>query len=111
VQSGQLRALAVASTERVAGLPDVPTFAEQGIGNQEADTLTGIVAPAGTPKAIVDLLQREIAAIVAQPDVAERLTKLGFKAVANTPDQFGERIRLEMDKWGKVVRDAKLRIE
>lgn len=111
VQSGQLRALAVASTERFAGLPDVPTFAEQGISNQEADTLTGIVAPTGTPKAIVDLLQREIAAIVAQPDVAERLAKLGFKAVANTSDQFGERIRLEMDKWGKVVRDAKLRIE
>lgn len=111
VQNGQLRALAIASTERVAGLPDVPTFAEQGISNQEADTLTGIVAPAGTPKAIVDLLQREIAAIVTQPDVDERLTKLGFKAVANTPDQFGERIRLEMDKWGKVVRDAKLRIE
>lgn len=111
VQSGQLRALGVASTERVAGLPDVPTFAEQGIKDQEADTLTGIVAPAGTPKAIVDLLHREIAAIVAQPDVRERLTTLGFKPVANTPDQFGERIRLEIDKWGKVVRDAKLRIE
>lgn len=111
VQSGQLRALGVASAERAAGLPDVPTFAEQGVSDQEADTLTGIVAPAGTPKAVVDLLQREIAAIVAQPDVRERLTTLGFRAVANTPDQFGARIRLEMDKWGKVVRDAKLRVE
>jgi tripartite-type tricarboxylate transporter receptor subunit TctC len=111
VQSGQLRALGVASAERAAGLPDVPTFAEQGVSNQDADTLTGIVAPAGTPKSIIDLLHREIAGIVAQPDVKERLTTLGFKAVANTPDQFGARIRLEMDKWGKVVRDAKLRIE
>ncbi|MDI1261944.1 MAG: tripartite tricarboxylate transporter substrate-binding protein [bacterium] len=111
VQSGQLRALAIASTERVAGLPDVPTFAEQGIKDQEADTLTGIVAPAGTPKEIVELLAREIAAIVAQPDVKERLTVLGFNAVANKPDQFAARIRLEMDKWAKVVRDAKLRIE
>src|SRR5882724_8276483 len=111
VQSGQLRALGVASTERAAGMPDVPTFAEQGVKDQDADTLTGIVAPAGTPKEIVDLLHREIAKIVAQPDVKERLTTLGFKAVANTPDQFGARIRLEMDKWGKVVRDAKLRIE
>lgn len=111
VQSGQLRALGIASAERVAGLPDVPTFAEQGISNQDADTLTGIVAPAATPRAIVDLLQREIAAIVTRPDVRARLTTLGFKAVANTPDQFGERIRLEMDKWGKVVRDAKLRID
>jgi tripartite-type tricarboxylate transporter receptor subunit TctC len=111
VQSGQLRALGVASTERAAGMPDVPTFAEQGVKDQDADTLTGIVAPAGTPKEIVDLLHREIAKIVAQPDVKERLTVLGFKPVANTPDQFGARIRLEMDKWGKVVRDAKLRIE
>jgi len=111
VQSGQLRALGVASSERAAGMPDVPTFAEQGVKDQDADTLTGIVAPAGTPKEIVDLLYREIAKIVAQPDVKERLTTLGFKAVANTPEEFGGRIRLEMDKWGKVVRDAKLRIE
>jgi len=111
VQSGQLRALGVASTDRAAGMPDVPTFAEQGVKDQEADTLTGIVAPAGTPKEIVDLLYREIAKIVAQPDVKERLTVLGFKPVANTPDQFGARIKLEMAKWGTVVRDAKLRIE
>lgn len=111
VQAGQLRALGVAATERVPNLPDVPTFAEQGITGQEAETLTGIVAPAATPKAIIDLLQREIAAIVAQPDVKEKLTTLGFKPVANTPDQYGERIRLEIDKWGKVVRDANLRIE
>ena len=111
VQAGQLRALGIAATQRAAGMPDVPTFAEQGIKDQDADTLTGIVAPAGTPKEIVDLLYREIAKAVSQPDVKERLTTLGFTPVANTPDEFGARIRLEMDKWGKVVRDAKLRIE
>jgi tripartite-type tricarboxylate transporter receptor subunit TctC len=111
VQAGQLRALGVASAERAAGLPDVPTYAEQGVKDQDADTLTGIVAPAGTPKEIVDLLYREIAKIVAQPDVKERLTVLGFNPVANTPEQYGARIRLDIDKWGKVVRDAKLRIE
>ena len=111
VQAGQLRALGIAASERAAGMPDVPTFAEQGIKDQDADTLTGIVAPAGTPKEIVDLLYREIAKAVSQPDVKERLTLLGFKPVANTPDEFGARIRLEMDKWGKVVRDAGLRIE
>jgi tripartite-type tricarboxylate transporter receptor subunit TctC len=111
VQAGQLRALGIAATERAAGMPDVATFAEQGIKDQDADTLTGIVAPAGTPKEIVDLLYREIAKAVSQPDVKERLTALGFKPVANTPDEFGARIRLEMDKWGKVVRDAQLRIE
>ena len=111
IQAGQLRVLGIAATQRAAGIPDVPTFAEQGIKDQDGDTLTGIVAPAGTPKEIVDLLYREIAKAVAQPDVKERLTTLGFTPVANTPDEFGARIRLEMDKWGKVVRDAKLRIE
>ena len=80
VQGGQLRALGVASAERAAGLPDVPTYAEQGVKDQDADTLTGIVAPAGTPKEIVDLLYREIAKIVAQPDVKERLTRARFQS-------------------------------
>ena len=111
IQAGQLRAIGVAATERAASMPDVPTFAEQGIKDQDAETLTGIVAPAGTPKEIVDLLYREIAKAVAQPDVKERLTALGFNPVANTPDEFGARIKLEIEKWGKVVRDAKLRIE
>ena len=111
IQAGQLRALGIAAPKRSASMPDVPTFAEQGIRDQDAETLTGIVAPAGTPKEIVDLLYREIAKAVAQPEVRDRLTTLGFDPVANTPDEFGARIRLEIDKWGKVVRDAKLRIE
>jgi tripartite-type tricarboxylate transporter receptor subunit TctC len=111
VQVGQLRALGIAASKRAASMPDVPTFAEQGITDQDAETLTGIVAPAGTPKEIVDLLYREIAKAVAQPEVKERLTTLGFDPVANTPDEFGARIKLEIEKWGKVVRDAKLRIE
>jgi tripartite-type tricarboxylate transporter receptor subunit TctC len=111
VQHGDLRAIGVAATARAPGMPDVPTFAEQGIKDQEADTITGLVAPAGTPKEIVDLLYREIAKAVSQPDVKENLIKLGFTAVANTPDEFGQRIRIEIDKWGKVVHDAKLRIE
>lgn len=111
IQAGQLRALGVAATERATQLPDVPTFSEQGIKDQEADTITGILAPAGTPKEIVDLLYREIAKAVGQADVKDRLTTLGFKPVANRPEEFDARIKLEMEKWGKVVRDAKLRIE
>jgi len=103
--------LGVAATARAASLPNVPTFAEQGIKDQDADTLTGLVAPAGTPKEIVNLLQKEIAKAVAQPDVKEKLSHLGFIPVANTPDEFGARIQVEIEKWGKVVRDAKLRIE
>jgi tripartite-type tricarboxylate transporter receptor subunit TctC len=106
-----VRAIALAATERAEQIPDVPTFAEESVKDQEADTLTGIVAPAGTPREIVELLAREIAKSVARPDVRERLAALGFKPVANTPDEFTARIKLEIDKWGKVVRDANLRIE
>ena len=111
IQAGQVRAIGLAAKERAEQVPDVPTFAEQGIKDQEADTLTGVVAPAGTPKEIVELLYREIAKAVARPDVKERLAVLGFKPVANTPDEFSARIKLEIEKWGRVVHDANLRIE
>jgi tripartite-type tricarboxylate transporter receptor subunit TctC len=111
IQAGQVRAIGLAATERAPQLPDVPTFAEQGVKDQEADTLTGIVVPAGTPKEIVDLLSRTIAKGVAEPEVRERLAALGFRPVVNTPDEFAARIKLEIEKWGKVVRDANLRIE
>src|SRR6201996_7720953 len=111
IQAGQVRAIALAAAERAPQLPDVPTFAEQGIKDQEADTLTGIVAPARTPKEIVDLLAREIAKAVARPEIKARLATLGFRPVANTPDEFAARIKLEIDKWGKVVHAAGLKIE
>src|SRR5215468_7976941 len=111
IQAGQVRAIGLAATKRAEQVPDVPTFAEQGVKDQEADTLTGIVAPSGTPKEIVDLLAREIAKSVAQPDVRERLATLGFTPVANTPEEFTARIKLEIERWGKVVHDANLRIE
>ena len=110
-KDGKVRALAVMAEKRVGALPDVPTMAEAGVADQEADTLTGIVAPAGTPKEIVEQLQRDIAKIVAQPDVKAKLDTLGFRPVANTPAQFGAQIKAEMEKWGKVVHAAKLRIE
>jgi len=110
-KEGKVRALAVLAHQRVAGLSEVPTMAEAGVPEQEADTLTGIVAPAGTPKEIVERLQSEIARIVAQPDVREKLTALGFNPIANTPAEFGARIKVEIEKWGKVVRAANLKIE
>ncbi len=111
IQSGQVRAIGLAAATRAPAIPDVPTFTEQGVKDQDADTLTGVVAPAGTPKEIVELLSREIAKAAAQPDVKQRLAALGFTPVANTPDEFTARIKLEMEKWGKVVRDANLKIE
>ena len=110
IREGKVRGLAVLSARRIPGL-DVPTSGEAGVPDQESDTLTGIVAPAGTPKEIVERWQREVARIVASPEINQRLTQLGFVPVANTPDAFGERLKVEFEKWGKVVRDAKLRIE
>ena len=108
IQEGKLRGLAVLTTKRVAGLPDVPTMAEAGVADQESDTITGIVAPAGTPKEIVVRWQREIARIVALPDINERLMQLGFAPVANSSEAFGERLRAEMAKWAKVIKEANI---
>jgi tripartite-type tricarboxylate transporter receptor subunit TctC len=111
VKDGKLRMLGVATPERAASVPEIATFAEQGIKDQDSDTLTGMVAPAGTPKEIVELLQKEIAKAVGQPDVKEKLATLGFVPVASKPEEFGARIKAEIEKWGKVVRDAKLKVE
>jgi tripartite-type tricarboxylate transporter receptor subunit TctC len=111
IQSGQVRALAVTAPKRIPALPDVPTMAESGIADQEADTLTGIIAPAGTPREIVDKLYREIKRVVALPDVQEKLGAVGFEPVVNTPDEFAARIKVELTKWEKVVHDAKIRVE
>jgi tripartite-type tricarboxylate transporter receptor subunit TctC len=111
IKDSKLRALAVLSTKRVGVLPDVPTAAEAGIAGQEGDTLTGLVAPIGTPKEIVDRLNAEIKKMVAAPEVKEKLEALGFAPVANTPAEFSERIKTETVKWSKVINDAKIKIE
>jgi tripartite-type tricarboxylate transporter receptor subunit TctC len=111
IKEGKLRALMVTSEKRVKGFEDVPTAAEAGLPGQEAYTLTGLLAPAGTPKDIIALLHREIVKAVALPDVQKRLDELGFEVVANSPDEFASRIRVELDKWGKIIRDAKIKVE
>lgn len=111
VKAGQLRALAVTSERRVAALPDVPTMAEAGVGDQEAETLNGLLVPAATPPEIVARLHREVAAVVALPEMAERLTTLGFTPLTTTPEEFAARIRSEMEKWDRVIREAKISIQ
>lgn len=108
VKGGQLRALAVTSPQRVAALPDVPTMAEVGIQGQEAETLTSLFAPAGTPKAILDLLAKEIGVIVKLPEVAEKFTAMGFVPVGNSPEEWGKRVDEEIAKWAKVIKDANI---
>jgi tripartite-type tricarboxylate transporter receptor subunit TctC len=111
IQDGKLRGLAVLAAKRNAGVPDVPTMAEAGVTDQESDTVTGIVALAGTPKEIIERWHREIVRIVAMPDVNARLRTLGFDPVANSPTEFAERIRTEGAKWDKVAKDANIRID
>jgi tripartite-type tricarboxylate transporter receptor subunit TctC len=111
VKDGKLRALAVLSATHAQALPDVPTNAESGVPELESDTLTGIVAPANTPKEVIARWQSEIARMAATAEVQERLEALGFAPVASTPEQFGARIKSEIARWGKVVRDTGIRAD
>ena len=111
IKEGKLRGLAVLASARSATLPDVPTNAEAGVPDLESDTLTGIVVPAGTPKEVIERWHDAIAKMVASPDVKQRLEALGFVPVADTPEQFGARIKAEIAKWSKVVRDANIRAD
>jgi len=111
VKSGQLRPLAVTAKHRSDALPEVPTMVEAGIPDQESDTLQGVLVPAGTPKAIVDLLHDEIAKAVADPAIKKRLAELGFEPVVNTPAEFTAQIKEEIEKWGKVIRAANIKVE
>lgn len=111
VKEGLLRPLAVTAEKRIKALPDVPTTAEAGVPGQEGYTLTGILAPAGTPKEIVARLHREIAAIVELADVRQNLENLGFEVAVKGPEDFAQRIKTEGDKWGAIIRSAKLKLE
>jgi tripartite-type tricarboxylate transporter receptor subunit TctC len=111
VRSGQVRALAVTAAKRSPALPDVPTFAEAGIAGQESNTLQGVLAPAGTPRPIIELLHREIVKALQQPDVKDRLAQLGFQAIGNTPEEFTAQIKVEIAKWEKVIRAANIKVE
>jgi tripartite-type tricarboxylate transporter receptor subunit TctC len=111
MKSGTLRGLAVSSDHRLAALPDIPTLGEAGIPDQVSEVMHGVLFPAGTPRPIVDAYYREIARIVALPDVQQRFTALGFEAKANTPDQFAAEIRTEVDKWSKVIKAANIKVE
>jgi len=108
VKAGVLRGLAVTSAKRSEALPDVPTMAEAGVKEQESETMQGVFAPAGAPKAIVDRLNKEIAKVMAMADVKEKCAQLGFDPVANSPEEFGAYIKTEVEKWGRVIKEAKI---
>jgi tripartite-type tricarboxylate transporter receptor subunit TctC len=111
VVDGKLRGLAVTSATRSQSLPDVPTTTEAGYPAVAGDNWQGIVVPSGTPKDVIAFLNREIAEIVALPDIKERLAVLGFEPVGSTPEEFTRHAKAEFEKWAKVIRDSNIKSE
>ena len=105
-----MRAIAITSKTRSPLLPEVPTTAEQGFGEIVGSAWNGIVAPAGTPKVIVDKLNNKILRILSAPDTKERFASLGMKAIGGTPQDFAKYLQAEFEKWAKIVEAAHLQM-
>jgi tripartite-type tricarboxylate transporter receptor subunit TctC len=111
VKAGKLKAIAVTTSMRSSLLPNVPTVAEAGLPGYEANNWYGFLAPAGTPKPIVDRLNREIVKILGMPDVKEKLAGLGAEVVGNSPQQFAAAIKADVEKWKRVVTETGAKAE
>ena len=111
VRSGKLKGLGVSSAKRSGSLPEVPTFVESGLEGFVVDSWVGILAPAQTPRPVLDRLQKEISAVLEEPQTRERYATLGIEPVGNSPAQFTEQIRADLARWERVVRQANIRIE
>jgi tripartite-type tricarboxylate transporter receptor subunit TctC len=111
VRSGRLRALAVTAARRNESTPDIPTIAESGVPGYEATIWFGLVAPSGTPPAIVGRLSSEVTQVVRSAPMRERFGPLGLDLAGGTPEEFAATIRSEIPKWGKVLQDAKIEPE
>jgi tripartite-type tricarboxylate transporter receptor subunit TctC len=108
VRGGNLRALAVFSSKRSSALPDVPTMMEASGHDLPADIVNGFIAPAGTPKPVIEFLHRETVKVMSNPDTRAKLATMGFDPVASTPEEFAQWIRTEIVRWGKVIREANI---
>ena len=106
IRAGKMRALGVTRSERLAMLPEVPTIAEAGLPGFEAIGWNGILAPAATPRPIIERLHREIVAALRNPEVLAQLTAQGIEPVGSTPEEFGKIIRVDVAKWSQVLRRA-----
>jgi tripartite-type tricarboxylate transporter receptor subunit TctC len=111
IRSGRLKALGTGGAKRVPALPDVPTIAESGLPGYEANNWWGVLAPAGTPAAVIQKLNGELTAIIGSPETQKRFSSEGAEAVGMTSDAFGKFIASEMTKWSKVVKEAGIRAE
>jgi tripartite-type tricarboxylate transporter receptor subunit TctC len=111
VRSGKLRPLGVTSAKRSSALPEVPTIAESGVSGYETATWYGMLAPAGTPPAIIERLNREIVKILGVPELRARLAFEGADPVGNSPEEFAEYIRLELARWARTIKQAGIQLE
>jgi tripartite-type tricarboxylate transporter receptor subunit TctC len=111
VEDGKVRGIAVTSKQRSRALPSVATMTEAGHPDIEGDSWVGFVAPAGTPKDVVTLLNREIVKAIAQPDTRDKLTALGYDPVGSTPEELGAQIKSDIVTWAKVIRAANIRVQ
>jgi tripartite-type tricarboxylate transporter receptor subunit TctC len=111
VRSGKLKGLGVSAAKRSSSLPDVPTFIENGLDGFVVDSWVGILAPAKTPRPVVERLQKDIAAVLGEPEVRERYATLGIEPVGNTPEQYRDQIRADLARWEKVVKKTNIKIE
>lgn len=111
IESGKLRPLAVAARQRMALLPELPTAAEAGVANYEASSWFGVIAPAGTPPAVVARLHKEIAAAMQKPAVRERFAKTGARLLGNTPQEFARQINADRKMWGEVIKAAGIKAQ
>jgi tripartite-type tricarboxylate transporter receptor subunit TctC len=111
IKVGRLVGLGVPSAKRSSALPDVPTFHESGLTGFDVSSWVGILAPAKTPRPVIDRLQRDIATTLRAPQVRERYGALGIEPVGNTPDEFAKQIKADLARWEKVVKAANIRLE
>ena len=111
IKAGQLRVLAVTSVSRFLVLPDTPTIAESGVPGYDGDTWIGLLAPKGTPAAVVNRLHDEMARIQEEPDFRAKLASVGMSVVKDTPAQFAAYMRADVEKWKKVIQTAGIKIK
>lgn len=111
IKSGKLRALAVTSTQRHALLPDVPTFAEQGLADMELENWTGLMMPAGTPRNIVDRVASDAIRITKTPEVADRVAAMGFAVTGQGPAEFGANLQKDVARWREIVKARRIKAD
>ena len=109
IAAGRLRAIAVSGESRVPALPQIPTFTEAGLPGFDVSVWYGLLAPAGTPRAIIDKLSAEIARMLAAPDMREKIAAQGMDPLVSTPDQIGARIRGDLAKYARIIKTANIK--